>query len=67
MKNKKPMSIRIVEGEYSQTLMRVISFEVMNTEIKATHETGITNVAQFGLPASIFVMINNQTIDHIKK
>ena len=67
MKNKFPMSVRIVEGDYSQTLMRVVSFEITNTTITTVHDNGNKNTAEFSTPASIFVMINKVTIDHIKR
>ena len=62
-----PLNVRIVESNYSQTLLRVVSIELTNTDITTTHANGDVNTASFESPASIFLMLGRETIDHIKK
>ena len=61
------MNIRIIEkdGEYTQTLFKIKSFDISNTDVKVVHINDSENVAEFNSPAVIFVMINKVTIDKI--
>ena len=61
------MNIRIIEkdGEYTQTLFKIKSFDISNTDVKVVHINDSENVAEFTSPAVIFVMINKVTIDKI--
>lgn len=68
--NNKPdeifINVRIVEGTGSQTLIKVKEVEVTNVDVKCTHHNGDVNIATFTSPASIFLMVGTNTIDHIK-
>lgn len=60
------MSVRIVEETGSQLLLKVKEIEVSNCDVKCIHYNGDINIATFSSPASIFLMVGKNTIDHLK-
>ena len=61
------MSVRTVQPEGSQLLLKVKEVEISNIDVKVIHNNGDTNIATFTSPASIYLMVGKNTIDHIKK
>lgn len=68
--NNKPeeiyLNVRIVEENNTQTLIKVKEVEVSNCDVKCVHFNGDINIAKFTSPASIFLMVGKDTVDHLK-